>query len=273
MTYSFNAVDHIHELDGKPLKGASTVVGVLSKPLTYWAAGLACEKFGWTNGKKQVNGKYITIPLEKRVAVVAPVLERIKTMNEEQFLALGDEAYKAHAQKLKDSAGSGTDMHAQLEEYVKNCLATGGTPLQYTGSFEPVRIFSEWAVANVKRFIYSESHGYSQKLWVGGISDCGVEFKDGSFGIIDFKSSKDAYTSQFIQIALYDIMLTENGLLDSKGEKKGEWLGANTYVVFPFGMEVPKPQIRYDVDKYRRGAEAVSFIYDLVNDTVFNSVK
>jgi hypothetical protein len=35
--------------------------------------------------------------------------------------------------------------------------------------------------------------------------------------IIDFKSSKEAYVSQFIQIGGYDIAASENGIFDAQG--------------------------------------------------------
>ena len=44
--------NHLHLLDGKPLTGTSSVEDVLSKVLTWWASGLAVEKFGWLNPKK-----------------------------------------------------------------------------------------------------------------------------------------------------------------------------------------------------------------------------
>ena len=107
--------EHLHQIsdDGenwKPLLGTSSVVGVLNKNgLTYWASGLAVGKLGWTNPKNASK--------EQRLDTVVPYLENIKQMQPEAFLALLDDAYKAHATKLKDSALSGTDMHAELEAY------------------------------------------------------------------------------------------------------------------------------------------------------------
>lgn len=269
--YNFDKAEHVHTYDGKPLKGASTLVGILAKPLTYWASGLACEKFGWTNSKKQVDGKYTTIPLAQRVEIVRPVLERIKSMNEEQFLALGDEAYKAHATSLKDSAGKGTDMHEELEVYVKECLLADGRPF-YKQGHRAVEIFSKWSVENVDKFLYSEAHGYSLRLWIGGISDCGALMKDGKVALIDFKSSKDAYVSQFLQAAVYDTLFIENGIHQDIGtlfQMTSSWTPADVYIIFPFGAENPEPKLRYEVEQLRKGAEALAFVYDIVNNTNF----
>ena len=49
MKYQFNEKEHIHTLDDKPLMGTSTVVGIIAKPLTYWASGLAVGKLGCEN--------------------------------------------------------------------------------------------------------------------------------------------------------------------------------------------------------------------------------
>ena len=37
--YKFDAKEHLHSLDSKPLVGTSTVMGIVAKPLTWWAAG------------------------------------------------------------------------------------------------------------------------------------------------------------------------------------------------------------------------------------------
>ena len=50
--YKFNKEKHLHTLDGIPLTGTSSVVGVLMKPLSWWASGKAVELLGWLNPKK-----------------------------------------------------------------------------------------------------------------------------------------------------------------------------------------------------------------------------
>ena len=172
--YLFDEAEHHHSFQGKPLLGTSTVVGVLSKPLTYWVSGLAVAKLGWINSKIKVNGKYTTIALETRLKALQPQYEAIKAMSSEQFLALLDEAYKAHATKLKDSAETGTDLHAELERYVKNTMED--RMATYPDQIMP---FITWCNENVEKFLWSELHCFSDKLWVGGISDCGVLLKNG----------------------------------------------------------------------------------------------
>src|ERR1035437_4766288 len=89
--------EHRHELDGAPLIGTSSVSSVLSKPLTYWASGLACEKFGWIN-KKDSDGKFRTE--EERLESVYNFLSKVDIEDNRSWLKLCDEAYSAHAKKL-----------------------------------------------------------------------------------------------------------------------------------------------------------------------------
>lgn len=259
--YKFNAKDHIHTYLDKPLMGTSTVVGIIAKPLTWWASGLACEKFGWINGKKRVDGKYTTIDLKTRLEVVLPRLNEIKDMSGEQFLSLCDEAYSAHSKKLDSSAKEGTDLHAELERFVKNHM--NNRMATYDEKIQP---FIDWTLANVKKFLWSELYCYSNTLWVGGISDCGVELNNGKVGIIDFKSSKESYESQFIQCALYDLEISENGGFTENGypvfklEKPIEFYG-----IVPFGAEKFTIDFRYNVEELKEAGKACVILYKINN--------
>ena len=263
---------HLHTLDGQPLYGTSTVLKVIAKPLTYWASGLAVEKLGWIKiqdklhnisnevkarvlelGLEFKKGSYsgvVAIPKEVRKEYALKGWNKVVGLSSEEYLDLLDEAYKAHATKLDETADAGTDMHACLESYVKNtmlCYASGMVDTtEYT--HEAVKIFAEWAKKNVKRFLASEMHVYSEKYWLGGIFDTLVELNDGTVAILDFKSSKDAYLSQFWQCAGYDIQLSENGGYDKDGNKMFELeKPVSLYIVFPFGMAKPEPQFYYDM--------------------------
>lgn len=129
-----------------------------------------------------------------------------------------------------------------------------------------IKIFADWAVKNVKRFIASEAYCYSEALWTGGIVDLVYEDVSGKLVIMDFKSSKDAYLSQFFQDAGYDIALSENGVLDKDGNLicKLE-RSADAYAVFPFGMEQPEPQFHYDTKGAQEGFKAAVVLHRLLN--------
>lgn len=244
--------EHLHTYAGKPLIGTSTVINVLSKPLTYWASGLACQKFGWLNPKKYSK--------EERLNAISDF--RSKDFTDEEWLSLCDEAYHAHKTSLKDSAEAGTDLHAEAEKFVKDHI--NGVSGKYD---EKIKCFIDWTHKNVKRFLWSESNCYSLMYWVGGISDCGAELNDGSYVIIDFKSSKEAYQSQFIQIAGYALQIEENGIYTKNGELIQKFEKEfSQYVVFPFGAEVVEAQYRFNVDELKEGFKSALVLHKLTNN-------
>ena len=250
--------EHLHTFEGKPLIGTSTVMSVLAKPLTWWASGLVCEKLGWLNSKKFTE--------EQRSATVAQRFEEIKKLKDKEYLALLDEAYKAHSTKLKDSAEAGTDLHSLLENYVKECIKNEGTPLAHSvGEHEKVSKFVDWSMENVKKFIASEAHCYSDKLWTGGIVDCVCELKDDTIGIIDFKSSKDSYDNQFIQTAGYDLQISENGLFTSEGAEILKLDKISWYAIIPFGREEFGVDFKRNTEQYREGFKSALTLYKLLN--------
>lgn len=267
--YYFDEKNHVHLFNGQPLIGTSSMSSVLSKPLTWWASGLAVAKFGWIN-KKDENGKFRTI--EERIDTAWKQWEKIVRMNAEQWLDLLDDAYKAHSVKLSDSAEAGTDMHSVMEEYVKYCIKErDGIPSPtYQSSFvnvsdsnkEKLQILVDWSVQKVNRFIASEINCYSEKLWLGGITDCIFEDIDGKYAILDFKSSKEVYLSQFWQCCGYAIQLEENGGFTSNGVKTLSLDKPIDYVcVLPFGMKKPEVQYNFDVKGGKEAVEAMLTLY------------
>lgn len=253
--------EHLHILNGKPLFGTSTITGVISKELTWWASGLAVAKFGWINSKKRENGKYITIDEKTRLEAILPRLSDIKDMDEVEFLALCDEAYNAHAKVLKESASAGTSLHAELELYVKECLKSGGKPKGALN--DKIQDFVNWSLENVKEFIWSEANCYSESLWCGGISDCGAILKDGKKVIIDFKSAKEAYQSHFIQIAGYALQIEENGIFTPSGEKIKDIGKIDGYIVVPFGSPKFYVEYRWNVEELKEGFKSALVLYKL----------
>lgn len=252
--YKFDEVRHVHLLDGSPLIGTSSLAGVLNKPLTWWASGLACTKFGWIN-KKDEHSKFRT--LDERLQTAFKMWKKISVMSNEEYLDLLDDAYKAHSVKLSDSAEQGTDMHSVMEEYVKECIKKNeGKPIPdykspYISISEPnkvkLQILVDWSVSKVKKFLWSEVNCYSKILGLGGVSDCGFEDLDGKLAILDFKSSKEVYLSQFWQCVAYAMQLEENGGFTPEGIKVLSLDRPIEYVaVLAFGMK--KPEVQYNID-------------------------
>jgi hypothetical protein len=261
MNYKFDSKIHLHLLDGKPLTGTSSIGDVLAKPLTWWASGLACKELGWLNPK--LSSK------EDRLSNAKAMLATFPTMTAESYLDLLDRAYKAHSVKLKDSAKSGTDLHAELERYVKYVMRTSKEdyePLFDGMKFDSkIKLFIEWAENNVKHFIASEAHCFDEELWVGGIVDCVAELNDGKIAVIDFKSAKEAYPTHFLQTAGYTIQIEKNGLFSEDGEhSKTLNKPIEVLIVVPFGAEKVEPQIRLDVESYKSGFRSAVNLYRLL---------
>ena len=253
--YKFDKEKHLHTLDGKPLTGTSSVTEVLAKPLTWWASGLACEKLGWLNPKKAKQ--------EERLKNVGSFLEIIKGMTNEDYLNLLDKAYRAHKDSLDKSADKGTDLHAELEKFVK--AEMGIRNFEDDELDERIMPFIEWSRKNVDEFLFSEAHAYSERLWTGGIVDAGAELKDGSIAIIDFKSAKAAYTGHFIQAGGYALEIEENGVFDSKGEKNKKLEKPITkLIIVPFGANPVLPVIMSDIQAYKDGFESAVKLYRLI---------
>lgn len=277
---------HSHLLDirdtgeFKRLTGTSSVVDVLSKVLTWWASGLAVKTLGWTDPKIKKNGKQVgLVPVEERVLVANRKLEAIKKMSPTEYLGLLDDAYKAHSVNLKDTAEAGTDLHAELEEFVKSKMG-----LNDRKRFDPViKPFIKWQDHAVKKYLWSEVHCFDHDLWVGGISDAGcilnghiietedgpVEIPDGTLAVIDFKSAKETYTSQFIQAAGYALQIEKNGLRTKDGvqiamppEAKDKIFGA--IVIVAFGKDIVYPEVRMHAPEYKEGFKHALALYRLL---------
>ena len=117
-------------------------------------------------------------------------------------------------------------------------------------------------VEHVEQFLLSEAHCYSERLWVGGITDCVARMKNGKLAVIDFKSSKDAYYGQFVQVAGYALQLEENGAVNSDGVPllRGLPKFGVLYVV-PFGSGDPTPREHLDVEGRMADFEAAVHLY------------
>lgn len=253
MKYSFNEIEHLHLLDGVALTGTSSITGVLAKPLSYWAAGKTLEPLGWINSK--------LMPDPERIEIAKEKLSYIKGLVPKEYVELLDKCYKNHAVSLKDSAKKGVDLHAELERYVKNTIKFKFADPPYDDRIKP---FIEWSQKNVKKFVASEAHCYSERLWLGGIIDCVAEMNDGTLAIIDFKSAKEAYVSHHLQTCLYGIQLMENGLFSSDGlHNKKLDKNVEKLIIFPFGAEKVEPSIR-NYSEFIEGAECAVKLYRLL---------
>lgn len=250
--YRFNADQHLHELyvngEWQPLVGTSSAMSVVAKPLTWWSSGLAVQAFGCPDAKlltKIKNGKATEKETEQLGYAAAKWLDDNHFMQSRELIALWDKAYRAHATTLKEKAVEGVDLHAELERFIRDQIDGNQTPKEYPPEIYP---FIQWADANVKTFLWAEAHCYSETHWIGGISDCGFIDNDGKSAIIDFKSSKEAYITQFWQCAGYSLQIAENGTLDKDGNEIDAYhTKVDYFAILPFGAKNPVPAINVDV--------------------------
>ena len=251
--------EHLHTLDGKPLIGTSTATKVISKNLTWWSAELSAVEC-LEAGEK--------IPNIREEYIAAKALGKVGIDELQKKYPLFRKARFAHMKDRDKKADAGTDMHAELESYVKDCIVANKVLAHKTTGDEPKFLydFVEWAQANIKKFLWSEGHCYSEKLWTGGIGDAGMEMKDGKVLVGDFKSSKEAFPDQFIQCAGYGIEMKESGVLTKDGEKMLDVPKIDGYVVFPFGAPTFEPTFRYNVEEQENAFRAAVTLHKIINN-------
>jgi len=187
--YEFNEENHVHTLDGKPLTGCTTVLGVIAKPaLISWAANMVA--------------RYIEehcVSAEKGIDYV---------VSKEQL----EEARKAHTKRKEKAGDWGKELHAKIEVLIKQAMDKGdGYLTEATVDDERIAPFVEWAQANNVKFLASEQNIYSEKMWTGGIVDIICEI-DGKRFLGDLKTSGSGlHPENWWQMGGYDMMLEEMG--------------------------------------------------------------
>lgn len=228
---------HVHLRDDRPLIGTTTAINeVFPPPLAWWGSAMALEKFGWITEKKfrdlheeELKGmskedakSFVAHALEEIAAKGQDELRLFADMNVSEYRENLEGCYRNHDEYKKAKGKAGTDIHAGIELYIKGCIKKNeGQPDLVFYTDKILSSFVEWAKKDVERFLWSEAHTFSDKLWLGGITDFGFIHKNGQVIIGDNKPS--IYPKHFIQNALYGIQIKENGLFNSDGSKI-EWV-------------------------------------------------
>lgn len=246
--------EHLHTFQDKPLIGTSTAMNVVAKNLTWWAAELAAvEALESGNHIPTIRAEYLT-------ACASPDKKKAIDALQKKYPPFKAARF-AHFNVKNEKAKQGTDLHAELERFVNDQMS-GVTDATYEARIQP---FIDWAKENVKIYLWSEGHCYSEKMWVGGISDVGVELNDGEIAIIDFKSSKEAFVTHFFQIAGYDLQVTENGWFDKDGKQLGKLDKPITkHIVVPFGAQTVVPVVSEKVVINREAFEHAIGLYKIM---------
>ena len=117
---------------------------------------------------------------------------------------------------MAEARDIGTNMHKMAEDYInkKEIIQPSTEPLKTM--FDK---FTKWWAKKGFEVIATETTCYSQELDVCGTFDVVVKNKKGKVLLLDFKTSKDFYPDQPIQIATYKKLIEDstNLKIDSYG--------------------------------------------------------
>lgn len=191
--FKFDARKHCYTLNGKPLNGVTTVLGVIAKPMLIgWAAKMTsswirdnCPNVFSESQNQSIRDAWV--------------------VTEEQL----QEASKAHSKKKTEAGSKGTDVHALVEEYVNRYM--GKIAEMESTNDLMLQQFINWAVKNQVVFRESEKRMYSEKLWLAGTCDFTFEMNGKKF-VGDLKTMAKMWDRvPFFQTAAYMMMLEEQG--------------------------------------------------------------
>ena len=182
---------------------AGTSVIDKSRPLIYWATGLARD--------------YLMENLKKMTA----------DTKGEKIVALIEEAVKQHQIKKDKAADIGTQVHDWAEQFIKAKTKKDVAPIPKDPQvYNGVSAFLKWVDEFDVKFLSSEKHIYSKKHNYAGIMDA-----EAIIGrrrcVIDFKTSKAIYPEFRFQVAAYQA---------AGEEESGKLYSGNKWLV-RFGKE------------------------------------
>ena len=194
--YRFDEKNHLHQIfkdeEWKNLTGVSEVVKDLTNfgVAAYYGSRRALMDLGYDPKGDRWNVEDFRL----RAGLML-------SMNNADLAKGLYDSYKAHATYSTQRAELGTDRHAEIDIWIKKCIAeNGGKPLP---SKSPViQKFVKMTEKHNPRFIASEKHGYNDDLWLGGITDVIVETDQG-VGIWDNKNRKAIYPKDILQMGGY----------------------------------------------------------------------
>jgi len=116
--------EHMHTLDNRPLYGTSSIVGIISKPLTWWAAELAAVEC------LEAGEKIPTIREEYLAAVASDDKKKAIDALQKKY-PIFKAARFAHFTSKNKKAEAGTDLHLELSNYIIACIRdNNGVPLE-----------------------------------------------------------------------------------------------------------------------------------------------
>ena len=190
---------YIHE-EWKNLTGVSEVVKSIGDfgSAAYYGSRRALMGLGYD---PKVDKESRESEANRQVREAGTSLMKIKGMDDHEWRLQLDRAYRAHAKYSKERAELGTDKHAEIDVWIKECIETNkGLPLP--SESEVIYKFTKMVERFNPRFLASEKHGYNDDLWIGGITDVIVE-SDLGLGIWDMKNRENIYPKDILQMGGY----------------------------------------------------------------------
>ncbi len=189
--FTFEQKGHRYYLDGKPMTGVTTILGVIAKPaLINWAANCAID---YVHDALILKGEYAL------------------GCSKEQLEMILAEARKAHTRKRDTAADKGKDIHLHCEIIIRDLIERNGgcVPKELKHDLPQVQAFLDWAVRRNVQFTLCEEKVYSAALFVAGTLDFTC-IMDGIKYVGDIKTTSGIYDrTPFAQTAAYQFMLSE----------------------------------------------------------------
>ena len=200
---------HQYFVDGFYIDGVTSILGVVDKPmLVPWAAKEAVRHIGYYDKEIWTPDGYVSVPEEEQASghrrMVAE-LERMKTLNPDEYWRLLKEAKGEHMRKKEEAADIGTMVHAWIESYIKYTLGreiAPPNPPTLPKVKEGVAAFLEWVAANKIEFTLSEEKIYSRKHKYAGTLDFACRLNE-KLTMGDIKTSNFYDPKMFWQVSAY----------------------------------------------------------------------
>lgn len=182
---TFYPKSHRYKVNGEWLKSVTQIVGIIDKPgLKYWSVDCMRkymeQEIGQSGGRK-----YSSKEMLEMVQVASKEWERVV-----------DEA---------------CDIGGMVHDWVEDFAAHGTTTIDPSSPKEVrqgIKAFLKWYNANDVKFLETERLIYSREYGYVGRFDCIAEV-NGKKTLIDWKTSKDLYSSQLYQVAGYALAYQE----------------------------------------------------------------
>lgn len=191
---------HRFTANGNPVfPSVTAATGVIdkSKPLIYWAVGLA-------KGYLMENLQIL-----------------IEDTKGDKISALIEEAAKQHNIKKEKAADVGTQVHDWVEKFIKAKSKKDWPEIPKDPQvFNGITAFLKWVDEYEVEFKSSEKLIYSKKYKYAGIMDAEAIIKR-KLCVIDFKTSKAIYPEMRFQVAAYQAAVEEESEKEYSGNK---WL-------------------------------------------------